>query len=113
MGQDQPLRICVRCNHYRLKPNHSPFTRIELSTPGTLEAKLEWDRDQQRIADLERQCFDANGDFDFEPVSYAWCERLTEHAGRFSVDPVSGVQRRLYVLCARANYDGRCPQYEE
>jgi hypothetical protein len=106
------LRICAECRHHRRQKPIDPFSQSALWTPGALEAKLAWDRDLQERAMLEAQRFDAGAPFDFEPLSLSWCHRWTEIEDRVTVDPVSGVRRKIYILCGYANADGMCVQFE-
>ena len=76
-----------------------------------LERKSKWDEDQRKQKQLERERFLAKLDFDYEPLSYPWCDKLTEDSDRYVVDPVSGPPRKIYVLCGYANEDGKCKDF--
>jgi hypothetical protein len=89
-----------------------PFAHIKIWTPELLERKQKWDEEDQRSKMLERERFLAKLDFDYEPLSYAWCYFWTQAGGgRYVFDPVAGPPRRIYVLCGYANEDGHCKEH--
>jgi hypothetical protein len=107
------IRVCSQCRHYRQRKPIQAVASRHLSTPGALEAKLAWDNEQRELAALEAQRFAARQDFDFEPVSFPWCDEWTRQSGGETIDPVSGEMRKIYVLCAQGNADGQCKYFEE
>lgn len=107
------LRICANCKHLREKALARPFSgSLDAWTPDILEAKNRWEEEQNELALLERQRFEAGDAFDFEPNYYPWCARWTAQEGRSTFDPVTGRTSPIYVLCATGNRDGQCPLYE-
>ncbi len=125
-----PLRICASCYFYKLRPAVELFGEKELSAPGVLKAKTEWDQQQRQRAQLEMARAEAHHPFDYEPHHYAWCNHYTQVAlvdsanagdraalakllgsGGATMDPVTGRIKPLYQLCAWMNPTGQCPSW--
>lgn len=106
------IHVCAQCMHYREKALVNPFqSNRPVWTPDVLEAKTKWDQEQDEIALLEKQRFEANEEFDYEPNYYPWCEYWTQKEDRFVIDPVKGSKTPIYVLCAQGNPDGQCEMF--
>lgn len=108
------IHICTKCKHFREKAIANPYCSIfDVWTPEILEAKTKWDQEQNEIAIVEQQRFEVGEPFDYEPNYYPWCSAWTEKDAQKVIDPVTGAQTPIFVICARANADGRCKLYEQ
>jgi len=143
MGNDKPsnnpdknttapgTRICVACQHYRIRPKYQLYSPASLQSPGVLKAKTEWEQQERQRAEQEAQRLAAGQPFDYEPHSYPWCANFTRldlvkkangndadalatlmREGGAVMDPVSGKVTAIYVLCAQINPTGQCSSYE-
>ena len=109
---EETLVACNDWHHSRDKAHANPFSN-NFSDPEVLEAKIEWEKERNETALLEKQRFDAGELFDYEPNFYAWCAEWTKANEQFRFDPVSGERSPIYVLCATANYNAQCPKFKK
>lgn len=65
--------ICKDCQYYRRRTK----TVLFKSTPATSKASLKKDDNDEQLRLLEKQRFDLDYPFDYEPYSYAWCAACT------------------------------------
>lgn len=85
-----------------------PFAGIDVWTPEILEEKAKWENEQREISLTEKERYELQENFDYEPNFYPWCERWTKEEGEIAIDPVLGTQKQYFVLCAYGNPDGKC-----
>jgi len=101
--------VCSTCTHYRLEEPPDPFVGLRLVSPKILELRTRWQRELASQAELEEQVYLSGQGFDFKPVAYPWCNKYSDVYAR---DPISGAERRLFVLCVERNPDGACAAHE-
>jgi hypothetical protein len=123
-------RVCRFCIHYRMRPNMMLFSAADLSAPGVLKARCEWDQQQTQRAFQEEQRLLNRQPFDYEPHHYPWCARFTKQElvekartgneeairqlveeGGASLNPVTGAITPLYILCAWINEHEDCEDF--
>jgi hypothetical protein len=107
------ITICVRCKFYRKHIPVNPFSSVKVWTPEILNEKIKWEESQKEAAINEDMRFKSGSDFDYEPIYYPWCAKWTEESDEYSIDPITGDKSKIYMLCARANANARCPHFEK
>lgn len=95
---------CARCIHYQWGVPVDAMMGVRLSSGRAMALREQREQELAAQATLERQRFDAGLPFDFEPIAFPYCARVSrlpwdeEHAG----EPPE------FVLCERAQGSPGC-----
>lgn len=100
---------CARCVHVRHGVAPDPLAGVRLVSKKVLELRAKWQQELETRASFEQERLLAGEPFDFEPYAFPYCHLLSTDE---AIDPVTGNQRRLYVLCAAANPNGDCEKFQ-
>ena len=99
---------CANCVHMREGVPPDPMEGIRLVSKKVLELRARWQQELESRAMFEQERLLAGDAFDFEPYAFPFCEFYSKEK---VVDPVSGKEHSLFVLCASANANSDCAEF--
>jgi hypothetical protein len=108
--------ICINCEYHNKRVEAILFAPGDLHHAALLKTSLEREQQLKQREQEEMRRVEAGIEFDYEPHGYAWCSYFTQQAkqmGRRVLNPVTGEERQIYVLCVTQNGDGQCFMYKE
>jgi len=132
-----PLRLCAFCLYQVQPPPPQPFAPTSRRSGGITESGNNQQEDQLAKRKVEEGRVGEGYPFDSEPEFFPWCRKLTmtkEETGRIRkelmvgndaaarealakdriiIDYANGSVLPIYVICARANPDGRCADFQQ
>lgn len=126
------IKSCVKCKYFRKRSQIRLFDSRTMQTAAALKAQMEWEQEIKQRTRQEMERYKAGAPFNYEPHSYAWCqketptddikkaqsgdnaalERLMQNGGA-EMNPVSGEILGLYILCDWKNPNNDCEDYDE
>jgi hypothetical protein len=92
---------CQECTYFRKAKPPDPLAGWHVLSSKIFELRTKWEKHLDERALWEQQRFESALPFDFEPWSYAYCEKLTQ----VTVTPPR------YELCADKNPDNDCKEF--
>ncbi len=130
------LRLCSACIHQQVPKRPQPFAAHAVMSAGTTDSVNNFLEDEFNKRKIEEQRVAEGYPLDYKPRFFPWCRKLTlsaarvqaiqqalhngtdggaheaHEAGRIVIDYANGNVLPVYVICARANPNGDCDQFE-